>query len=216
MATGAVEEFDAAGERREEAVERAVRVLEEGGLLAHPTSTVYGIGGRADAATDGAIRRLKGREGEGPLIRLAADVDQLLRVRPAVRWTEAAADLAERFWPGGLTLVLDDGSEEGIGVRVDGHPLARAVPRRWGELLSSTSLNRTGEEPARAPGPARRLLRSWAPPAARPIGFLNAGRLAPSRASTVLSLRGGRPRVLREGAVGADELAPWMEPGGSR
>lgn len=215
MTAGGVEEFDVAG-GREEAVRGAVRVLEDGGLLAHPTSTVYGIGGRSDAATDAAIRRLKKKEGEGPLIRLAADVDQLLRLRPDVRWTETAAELAERFWPGGLTLVLDDGSENGIGVRVDGHGLARAVPRRWGELLSSTSLNRTGQEPAREPDPARRLLRSWVESAGRRVGFLNAGILAPSTASTVLSLRGERPRVLREGAVRADELAPWLEADGSR
>lgn len=187
-------------DHRGRAVHRAVEALRSDGVFAHPTSTVYGIGARADRAMDGVVARLKGY-GEGrPLIRLAASSTQLRQRRPGVRWPAAAERLAERFWPGGLTLVLDDGSERGIAVRVDGHPVARAVPAALDDLVSSTSLNPAGGTPARDPESAMEALSSMDLGGRRCV-FLDAGPLPASPASTMVSLRDDPPRILRVGAV---------------
>lgn len=186
-------------------VERSVDVLRVGGFLVHPTSTVYGIGAAPTPELDGAVNRLKGRPLNQPILRLAPDASALRQMRPGVEWSDDAGRLAARFWPGSLTLVLEDGSDLGLGVRVDAHPFPRAVSRRWGELLSSTSLNRTGGEPARDPESAREVVESWPDPAT-PCVLADGGVLTSSPPSTVLSLREEPPRILREGAVGRDQI----------
>ncbi|MFQ5888784.1 MAG: L-threonylcarbamoyladenylate synthase [Gemmatimonadota bacterium] len=191
--------------KRGTAVRAAVEMLRRGGLLAHPTATVYGLGGPADAETDAEIARLKGRTIGRPLLRLAADEAAARRLWPAARWDEAAARLAEALWPGPLTLVLDDGSESGFAVRVEAHPLMRGILAEWGRLMSSTSLNRTAEPPARDPEEARRILAAF-PTSRRGALLLDAGGLPGPPPSTVVSLRGGAPRLLREGAVPSGRL----------
>lgn len=197
-------------DHRGRAVQRAVEALRAGGMFAHPTSTVYGLGARAEPALDAAVARRKGYPAGRPLIRLAASDTQVRQRRPEVRWLEAAGRLAERFWPGGLTLVLDDGTESGIAVRVDGHPVARAVPAALDDLVSSTSLNREGRDPARTPEEAEETLSGMGPWETDCV-FLDAGPLPESPPSTLLTLREDPPRVLREGAVAAEELSACLE-----
>lgn len=184
---------------------RAAERLREGGILVHPTSTVYGLGGRARPETDRELARIKGREPGRPFIRLAADVAAVRRLRPAAVWDARADRLARALWPGPLTLVLEDGTPEGLAVRVDGHPLARAVPRELGDLMSSTSVNRSGEPPARGPDAVRRALEALPESRVR-VTFLDAGELPPSPPSTVVSLREPTPRIVREGAVPAGRV----------
>lgn len=194
---------------REGTVRAAARVLAEGGLLAHPTETVYGLGGR-DAELDREIARLKGRDEDRPLLRLGPDVKTIRRRHPGLRWTPAARRLAETFWPGPLTLVLDDGTEHGLGVRVEGHPLTRRVLSILEATMSSTSLNRTGSPPARTPEEAAEALEAM--PAARvAVAWLRAGTLPGGPPSTVLSLRGGTTRLLRAGAIEASRVEQALE-----
>lgn len=197
-------------DHRGRAVQRAVEVLRTGGLFVHPTSTVYGLGARAEPELDAVVARLKGYDEGRPLIRLAASSTQVRQRRPEVEWPEAAGRLAERFWPGGLTLVLDDGSDLGVAVRVDGHPVARAVPAALDDLVSSTSLNRSGGEPARDPDRAMEVL-SGMGPLGRPCAFLDGGPLPDSPPSTILTLREDPPRVLRAGAVEPDALRDCLQ-----
>lgn len=208
----AVERIAAGREdHRGRAVHRAVEVLREGGTFAHPTSTVYGLGARAEPEMDAAVARRKGYAEDRPLIRLAASATQVRQRRPGVRWGGTADRLAQRFWPGGLTLVLEDGSERGIAVRVDGHPVARAVPAALDDLVSSTSLNRAGGSPARDPEAALETLSAMGPWESGCV-FLDAGSLPESSPSTVLSLREDPPRVLRAGAVEPAELRTCLGP----
>ena len=197
-------------DHRGRAVQRAVEVLRGGGLFVHPTSTVYGLGARAEPELDAVVAGLKGYAGSRPLIRLAASSTQVRQRRPGALWPAAAERLSDRFWPGGLTLVLEDGSEHGIAVRVDGHPVARAVPAALDDLVSSTSLNRTGGEPARDPDRAMDVLARM-PALDRPCAFLDAGPLPASAPSTIVSLRDDAPRVLREGAVEVGALEECLE-----
>ncbi|WP_419941616.1 L-threonylcarbamoyladenylate synthase [Candidatus Palauibacter sp.] len=191
-----------------DALERAVALLDAGGVVAHPTSTVYGLGGRPARGVDERISALK-RRPPGPLIRLAASREALHEALPGVRWSGAARRLADAFWPGPLTLVLDDGSEAGIALRVDPHPVVRRLLERAGGLMTSTSLNETGRPPARTRREARDALASMRPQVG-PIGWLDAGDLEASPPSTLVRMRGETVEVLREGALSALEMEQFL------
>jgi L-threonylcarbamoyladenylate synthase len=136
-----------------DAIAAAVRVLGEGGLVAFPTETVYGLG--ADATNGEAVARLyaaKGRPRFNPLIAHVADLDAALSL---ARFSEDAKRLADAFWPGPLTLVLPktDGcpvSElataglDSIAVRVPDHPVARDLLKAFGKAVVAPSANQSG------------------------------------------------------------------------
>ena len=186
--------------RSDDALARAADALREGAVLVHPTSTVYGLGA-ITAAGDEAIARLKRREPGHPFLRLAADVASLRAAHPGLAWDERAGRLAARFWPGGLTVVLPDGPGRTLGVRVEAYPVTRALLEQLGPVtMSSTSVNASGEPAARTAAEVTAFLDA-APSPSRPVVFLDAGDLPPSRPSTVVSLVDRPGRLLRAGAV---------------
>ena len=133
-------------------IQRAVAILRDGGLVAFPTETVYGLG--ADATNRDALRHLyavKERPAEHPVIVHLARAEQLddwgIEISPAAR------TLAAAFWPGPLTLVVrraprvpDEvtGGLDTVGLRVPGHPLARELLTAFGDGLAAPSANRFG------------------------------------------------------------------------
>jgi L-threonylcarbamoyladenylate synthase len=137
----------------EAAVAKAARCLGEGGLVAFPTETVYGLG--ADALNADAIARLyeaKGRPSFNPLIAHVAD---LAAARRIARFDATAARLAEAFWPGPLTLVLPKTQDcavadlataglDTLAVRVPVHPVARAILHVFGGPVVAPSANLSG------------------------------------------------------------------------
>jgi L-threonylcarbamoyladenylate synthase len=137
----------------EAAASAAARSLEQGGLVAFPTETVYGLG--ADATNPAAIARLyqaKGRPAFNPLI---AHVGDLAAARQIARFDGAALALAEAFWPGPLTLVLPkaDGCAvadlataglDTVAIRIPAHPVAREILRRFGRPVAAPSANLSG------------------------------------------------------------------------
>jgi L-threonylcarbamoyladenylate synthase len=137
----------------EAAAARAARCLADGGLVAFPTETVYGLG--ADAVNPAAIARLyqaKGRPAFNPLI---AHVGDLAAARRIARFDATATLLAQAFWPGPLTLVLPktggcavaDLATAGldtVAVRVPAHPVARAILRAFGGPVVAPSANLSG------------------------------------------------------------------------
>jgi L-threonylcarbamoyladenylate synthase len=134
-------------------VERAVACLREGGLVAFPTETVYGLG--ADATNGAAVARLyqaKSRPAFNPLIAHVADLDAAQKIG---RFDEVALRLAEAFWPGPLTLVVPKAAGcpvaelataglETIAIRIPAHPIARAILRGLGRPVVAPSANRSG------------------------------------------------------------------------
>ena len=194
----------------DEAFERAAALLDAGGVVAHPTSTVYGLGGRPRPEVDARIAAIKGRP-PGPLIRLAASRDALSEALPGARWTDAERRLADAFWPGPLTLVLEDGSDTGVAVRVDPHPVVRRLLDRAGGLLTSTSLNVTGSPPARTGAEVRAVLSEVGFGAGR-VGWLDAGDLAGSTPSTLVRVTADAAEILREGAVPAADVIRALSP----
>src|SRR5918996_3628278 len=134
------------------AIARAGAVLRRGGLVALPTETVYGLGANArDAAAVRRIFEAKGRPADNPLIVHLAAAEQLAQVVATI--TPLARTLADRFWPGPLTVVLDaaaglpsvtTGGLRTVAVRVPGHPVARAVIEAAGVPVAAPSANRSG------------------------------------------------------------------------
>ena len=182
-------------------VRKAVEVLRAGGMLAHPTETVYGIGGAARPEVDLRVAALKGRAlDRAPLLRIALDTQVLLLAFPDLVWPREARRLALRFWPGALTLVLEDGSAQGTAVRVEAHPVMRAVLQEWKAPIGSTSLNFSGELPAVTAVQASECL-DMMRDVDVPVLLLDAGDLSGPPPSTLVSFLGSVPEVLREGAV---------------
>jgi L-threonylcarbamoyladenylate synthase len=137
----------------EAAVAAAARVLGEGGLVAFPTETVYGLG--ADATNAAAIARLyqaKGRPAFNPLIAHVGDLDAARRIG---RFDAAALLLAEAFWPGPLTLVLPKSADcavadlataglDTVAIRIPAHLIARDILRAFGRPVVAPSANLSG------------------------------------------------------------------------
>ena len=130
-------------------ITEAANLLRNGVLVAFPTETVYGLG--ADATSDPAVRKIfaaKGRPATNPLIVHVADVAAAKKV--VTDWPDAADRLAERFWPGPLTLVLPKAAcianvvtagGSTVGVRVPNHPLALALLRAVDRPIAAPSAN---------------------------------------------------------------------------
>jgi L-threonylcarbamoyladenylate synthase len=136
-----------------EATAAAARCLAEGGLVAFPTETVYGLG--ADATNAEAVARIylaKGRPSFNPLIAHVADIAAARRI---ARFDANAEKLGTTFWPGPLTLVLPRGPDcpvaelataglETIAVRIPAHPVARAILQSFGKPVVAPSANVSG------------------------------------------------------------------------
>ena len=199
----------------DEARAEAIEHLRAGRIVAIPTDTVYGIA--ADMALPDAIVRLfaaKQRPPEKAVAVLLADLAQA----EAIAWLRPPArSLGERFWPGGLTLVLpllrgvnlppELAGAGTIGVRIPDHDAPRALARALGPL-PTTSANLSGEENAEdAQAVAAALGESLAL-------VIDGGPIRGGPASTVVDCTSQRPRVLREGAIPAWLIAETLERGG--
>jgi L-threonylcarbamoyladenylate synthase len=181
--------------------------LSEGGLIAYPTETVYGLGGRLRSD---ALERLADIKGDRPFLLLIRGPHDAA----ALEWTDAARRLAERFWPGPLTLALDDptgafpdrvrGPNGAVAVRVSPHPAIPDLLDVAGGPVTSTSANRPGDAPARTAAAAAALS------LAAPLMVLDGGELPPAPPSTIVRC-GATVRVLREGVVSRSELEAVVE-----
>jgi len=193
----------------------ALRLLREGGVLAYPTETFYGLG--ADALSEaavGKIFRIKGRDFKNPIPVIIGDRRDL---PPLVEEIPRAAQiLIENFWPGPLTLVfaasssvssLLTGGTGKIGIRVSSHPLARLLARGLGGPLTATSANISGGPECTTADSVIRALQS--PPEA----FIDGGPTPGGLGSTVLDITVSPPRILREGVITRDAvLSSLREP----
>jgi L-threonylcarbamoyladenylate synthase len=197
-----------------EVIVRAAEVLRRGWLVAFPTETVYGLGADAlDATAVSRVFEAKGRPGNNPLIVHVGGAGEAMRV--AAEWPEAAARLAERFWPGPLTLVLPKRPElpevvtaggPTVAVRVPAHSVALALLRAAGLPVAAPSANRSSElSPTRAEHVFRGL-------AGRIELILDGGPTTGGIESTVLDLTTRPPRLLRPGLIGLTELEAIVGP----
>jgi len=191
-----------------ENIERAAYLLRDGGVVAIPTETVYGLAANAfDARAVARVFEIKGRPSFDPLIVHVLDDAMLQRVAGAI--PRAARALIERFWPGPLTLVLPKAAGvpglvtsglATVGVRMPAHPIARALLERAGVPLAAPSANRFGRlSPTRAGHVATQL-------GDEPDLILDGGPCEFGIESTIVAFDSG-VRVLRPGAISLEAIA---------
>ena len=192
-----------------DALAKAAQVLRQGGILAYPTETLYGLG--VDPFREEALERLfllKGRPREMPVSVLVRDegmMREVVRVIPPMAFA-----LIRAFLPGPLTLVLPAltglparltaGSGK-IGVRISPHPLVADLFRFYPFPVTTTSANPSGMAAARTGAEVAAYF---------PVGLdciLDAGPVPGEVGSTVVDLTGERPEILREGVLSREEIA---------
>jgi L-threonylcarbamoyladenylate synthase len=198
----------------EEDLDCAAAIVRRGGLVAFPTETVYGLG--ANALNREAVLKIyaaKERPATSPLIVHIASPDMVNQV--AAEWPLAAQRLAEQFWPGPLTLVVRKAKQvpsevtaglETVGIRMPNHPVALELIRRAGVPIAAPSANKFTHV---SPTTAEHVRASLGD---RIDMILDAGACHVGIESSVLSLAGANPVLLRPGVLTVSELAAIIGP----
>jgi L-threonylcarbamoyladenylate synthase len=184
----------------------AVARLRQGGIVAFPTDTFYGLAvDPSSAQAVAALFALKGRRAEAAVPFVAASRSQV------AAWcglSALAATLADAFWPGPLSLICDapvsvvPGVHAGLGtvaIRVPAHPVARALAEAWGGPLPATSANRSGQPPAVAAADLAALSEPT-------VLIVDGGRAAGGAPSTIVDARAEPPILVRAGAIAWDRV----------
>jgi L-threonylcarbamoyladenylate synthase len=193
-------------------LDRAADVVRSGGVVAMPTDTLYGLA--VDPFNVEAVHRLyalKGRDAEHAIPLVAADLAQVVEQLGAL--SPLASSLAERFWPGPLTLLMPAPSAlvpevsagtGRVGVRVPAHVVTRALCRAFGGVLSATSANLTGKPASNDPEAVASVLASAVDV------LLDAGLTAGGLPSTIVDASRSTPLLVREGAIPWEEVRAWL------
>lgn len=195
-------------------IEHAAALLRNGKLVAFPTETVYGLGANAlDEAAVAGIFEAKGRPTSSPVI---VHVSSIKMARSLVaEWPDAAQQLAESFWPGPLTLVLRKQAVvpalvtaglESVGVRMPSHPVAIALLRAAQIPVAAPSANRFTQL---SPTTAEHVRQGLGD---RVDYILDGGACSVGIESTVLSLTGGVPTLLRPGGISRAQIEAVFGP----
>jgi L-threonylcarbamoyladenylate synthase len=187
---------------------KASEVISKGGVIAFRTDTFYGLG--ADPFNSHAVarvRELKGREDDKPILLLISDHDYVARL--LINLPEAFKQVAEKFWPGPLTIIgsavasLPQQVTAGtgtVGIRLPADEQVRELVRECGGVLTATSANPSGRQPART---AREVAEYFS------TGLdliVDGGDVTATKPSTVLDVLTSPPRVIREGAIGRNVI----------
>jgi L-threonylcarbamoyladenylate synthase len=194
-------------------IAQAAELLRNGGVVSFPTETVYGLGAAADNAEAVArVFALKGRPPTHPLIVHIAAAEELERWAQSI--PAAAWKLAERFWPGPLTLILRrqarvlacvTGGQETVGLRLPSHPTALALLTAAGCGLAAPSANRFGRI---SPTTAEHVAAEFGDAL---DGVVDGGRCLVGIESTIVDLSADSPRLLRPGAIGVEALRQTLD-----
>ena len=197
-------------------INRAAETLAQGGVLAIPTDTLYGLA--ADALNSDALDRVyaaKGRPADMPLPVLVSGWEQALQVVEVSPESESLARrLAETYWPGSLTLVLPavpglperlTAGRDTVAVRMPDHPVPLALAAALGRPITGTSANRSGEPDITDPDELRRIL------APRVDGIIVSGPKPVGGASTIVAVSGDGISLLREGILPYERVLATLE-----
>lgn len=195
-----------------EEIEIAARLIRNGELVAFPTETVYGLG--ADARRDESVRAIfaaKGRPADNPLIVHISELDMLDRI--AAEIPSVALTLAEKFWPGPLTMIfpkrpeipyVTSGGLETVGIRIPAHPAARALISLSGCPIAAPSANRSGLP---SPTTAQHVMEDMN---GRISAVLDGGQCEGGVESTVICFDDAQTiHILRPGLIAKEDLSPY-------
>ncbi len=182
---------------------KAVSILRNGGVVAFPTETYYGLA--VDPENDKALEKLfeiKKRDSAKPILVLISEMAQLSRL--TIRIPGHYEPLIQKFWPGPLTLVFSalekvspllTGDTGTVGVRISSHPIARKFCRKWGKPLTATSANISGTSPAKSAEEVRICLGDK-------IDFIIDGGQAPAgHCSTIIGMQDNEIKLIRAGKI---------------
>jgi L-threonylcarbamoyladenylate synthase len=196
-------------------IKKAAQIVLEGGIIAFPTETFYGLA--ADALNEAALRKIfqvKKREEAKPILLLIADKSWLKGLVQEI--SPLAERLMDRFWPGPLTLVFhalpqlsplltaDTGK---IGIRLSPHPVTKGLVQAVGRAITGTSANLSGQ-----PGSltAREVFQSLS---GSLDAVLDGGKTPGGPGSTVLDVSDPSAKIIREGTISRKELSLFMDTG---
>lgn len=196
-----------------EAIKEAGEILKKGGLVAFPTETVYGLGGDAlNAASSAKIYEAKGRPSDNPLIVHISHVESLSRIVKKV--PGEAYMLAEKYWPGPLTMILNKSDEvpmtttgglDTVAVRMPSNKTARALIDAAGGYVAAPSANRSGRP---SPTVARYVIEDLE---GRVEMIIDGGEVDIGLESTIVDLTGEKPVILRPGSITGEMLEQVIE-----
>lgn len=190
------------------AVEQAAKIIREGGLVGMPTETVYGLAANAlDGEAVAKIFQAKGRPQDNPLIVHISDFGQIGRL---VKHLPASAEkLAEAYWPGPMTMVLEksdlipdivSANLPTVGIRFPSHPVAQELITAAGVPIAAPSANRSGLPSTTT---AQHVMRDMD---GRIDAVLDGGACGVGVESTIVTLASNPPRLLRPGGITLEQL----------
>ena len=191
-----------------ESIEKAVVIIKNGGVVGLPTETVYGLGANAfDSSAVEKIFEAKGRPKDNPMI---VHVSSVVEVYPLVKiFPEKAKLLAEKYWPGPLTIIMPksdkvpsrtSGNLDTVAVRMPSHPVMREVIKKSGCPIAAPSANLSGSP---SPTNAKYVFDDMD---GRIELILDGGECEVGLESTVITLAGDKPRLLRPGGITPEQL----------
>jgi L-threonylcarbamoyladenylate synthase len=197
-----------------EQIAQAAALIRSGGVVAFPTETVYGLGANAlDPAAINRIYAIKQRPKTSPLIVHVSSVNMAKDL--VTQWPDSAGLLAAAFWPGPLTLVLPKSHKipaeltaglDTVGLRMPAHPVALALIEESGLPIAAPSANRFTQL---SPTTAQHVTASLGPSVDM---ILDAGPTEVGIESTVLSLAGPQPQLLRPGMITREQIEAHLGP----
>lgn len=194
-------------------IQGAVESLRQGGILAYPTETFYGLG--ADAGNEGAIEklfRIKGRNFSNPIPILIGTEDELEGL--VMEIPENARRLIRTFWPGPLTLVFRASQAVSprltantglIGIRISSHPIARGLAQALGAPLTTTSANLSGEKESTTAQEVADVIGPYLD------GIIDGGPTPGLKGSTIVNMAVTPPKILRVGMISEYEITEVLE-----
>lgn len=195
-------------EQKAAALRKAGEIIREGGLVAFPTETVYGLGADAlNAEAAAKIYAAKGRPSDNPLIVHIHDISQVYEIAEEV--PDEAKAVMEKFWPGPLTIILNkkscvpDGTTGGlhtVAIRMPSHPIARDFIRESGRMIAAPSANTSGRP---SPTLASHVYEDMQ---GRIPLILDGGAVGIGIESTIIDMSTGIPTILRPGYITKDML----------
>jgi len=189
-----------------QAIRQAIFTLRGGNVIAAPTETVYGLMAlwQSDSARQ-EIYRLKHRPTDKRLQMLAPDVETAIRA--GLKPNDMLQKIADAFWPGPLTVIVEANDGDTIGLRIPNHPFVLKLLRELGEPLAATSANLSGTPAAVTPSDAVANLDG------RPALLIDGGKVTVTggASSTVVSIVGGTITILRQGPITLQDIQTVLD-----
>ena len=189
-----------------QAIRQAILALRGGNVIAAPTETVYGLMAlwQSDFARQ-EIYRLKHRPADKRLQMLAPDVETAIRA--GLKPNDMLQKIADAFWPGPLTVIVEAKDGDTIGLRIPNHPFILKLLRELGEPLAATSANLSGTPAAVTPSDAVAHLDG------RPALLVDGGKVTVTggASSTVVSIVGGDIKILRQGPITLQDIQTVLD-----